>query len=141
MMSFCRVFMPVVLVLIVSGAAHAVTTLATPLTPCSFYGGGLFGYVAVCEITNIDTKPAAVAATLLDVDGNVVTAGSSGCPTPTLLSPGHSCAVHGPASTLGSIPGGTYCKFTSTSSKVRAVSIIEQEDVGEIKYITPATSK
>jgi hypothetical protein len=115
------------LVLTVSGAAHALTLF----TPVSASSNGQF---LACIITNVGTSPAIVSARLLDFStGNDITQSSS-CPAkPATLAPGASCSAALTAFASG------YCQFDSSSSKVRGVLLTRNVGGGSVVNTLPAT--
>jgi hypothetical protein len=89
-------------------AAHA-TTLYTPVTAVPA------GHWAYCWLTNTGTSPIQATATVFTSTGFDYTQLDSCSAPPGTLDPGTACyALSGPLQ-LNSM----YCKFTTTSSKVR----------------------
>ncbi len=113
MTSLRRTFTIAGVLLGTSGAAHAATTLFTPILSLAT------GQEVQCVISNVGTKPATLTATVLSGAGTDIT-NVNNCPTGSTIAPGASCNAF-----TSSFGGFAYCKFTADSSKVRASIVIE----------------
>lgn len=108
-------------------AAHAVTFTTAPST----VPGGDWTY---CEIANVSTAPVQVTASIVSLAGIEMLSATTCPPPPATIIPGSVCyAVFG-TNQLGT----TYCKFTSSSSKVRA-SLAVVDPLGAPIVTLPAT--
>jgi hypothetical protein len=104
--------------------AHATTVLFTGATLAEN------NQEAVCVLTNVGTQTASITVTPVNASTGSDATILDYCPA--ILAPGVSCQVWGPVGTM------TYCKFTSSSSKVRGVLDVIAANAGVVSSI-PAT--
>lgn len=87
-----------------------------------------------CLIGNAGTSPIQVTSAVLDSTGTNIGFGDT-CPTPpATLAPGATCYALGTNANVVT----AYCRFTSTSSRVRG-SLVVRDANGEIGPVVPAT--
>ena len=104
-----------------AATAHATTVLFTGATLAEP------NQEAICVLTNVGMQPATITVTPVNA--------STGSDATVLdycgatLAPGVSCQVWGPVGTM------TYCKFTSSSSKVRGVLNVIAANAGVVSSI------
>lgn len=93
----------------VNGTARAATlyTVATQATATQY---------PICLLVNVDKKPAAVSIVIADAITGADITNASTCTGQ--VAPGQSCEVGAPSGSAA------YCKFTSSSAKVRATLIV-----------------
>jgi hypothetical protein len=85
---------------------------------------------AICVLTNVGTQPATITVTPVNASTGADATALDYCPA--ILAPGVSCQVWGPVGTM------TYCKFTSSSSKVRGV--LDVATNAGVVFSIPATT-
>jgi hypothetical protein len=131
MYSFRRMISAAALLAAVSPAAHALDLFTPPINR-------LDGTVE-CHILNVGTKPIEVSAAVKDALSSPSSdlTGSTNCPVaPATIPPGYSCGAQSVILDAGDV---SYCHFTTTSSKVRAVLIGRETFGGVVAHELPAT--
>ena len=107
-------------------SAHAATLVTPPAV--------LDNATVACMLVNAGTAPIQVTNTVHNAMGTDISGGNN-CPTPpATLDPGAACFTV--LTTGGQLP--VYCRFTSSSSKVRA-SLVLRGANGTYVSIVPAT--
>lgn len=130
MYSIQRILAAVALLVAMSPAAQALDLFTPPVD-------GVDGSVQ-CTILNVGTKPIEVSSAVKDAaSANTDLTVFTNCPvSPATLPPGLSCIARSVLLDAGDF---TYCRFTTTSSKVRAVLVARATFQGVVLHTLPAT--
>jgi hypothetical protein len=113
--------------LLLAGAAHAVELSTTWV--------GASGPERIrCRVVNVGRKPVQVLAEVIDQTGaNVATTTFAGCDGVAPLPPNGICS----AFANGPVAG--YCRFTSSSKRIRAAINLEVQSASQLLNWLPAT--